>query len=598
MGKFDDNLVYRVQQANDIVEVVSEHISLVKKGREMVGVCPFHEDHRPSMYVNNVKQIFKCFACGAGGDVFKFIQMRENLTFPQAIERLAKRANIELPKRNFQSTTTSRNSIDPNRLAKANNWAADHFQKNLFDKQLGLATRKYIDERKINDESVKKWRIGLAGNSFDDMVKAAELKKIPMDLLAQAGLVVKDRTSGAYIDKFVNRLMFTITDVTGRMTAFGGRVLSGTGAKYINSPTTVLFDKSNSMYGLEQARHSIVSSGTAVVVEGYTDCIMAHQFGCENVVATLGTSFTTGHARLLRRYAQRIVLVFDSDVAGTEASNRALEICLNEHIDIKVASVPQGKDPCEFLLIAGRQGFEELAENAVDVFQFKWNRLMKNFDSDQSLVGRKRAIDEFLQAIAVSIAAGKLAAIDKGLVINRLSRIIGLTGQEINAELTKKLRSAKPAQSRHVENQKVTSRNLDDGFVAAQREILEILLNKSVLFETIKEKITLDVFTEPILREIAEIVFETINAKAEISVTDVLAKTESVEAGNLIVELAQRGEEKANFTARLAGTMKTIERYQGQKKISEMKAGEDKTQLLEYLSENAKKQNPHSVGLI
>ena len=316
-GIFDQNIIYRVQQANDIVEVIGEHISLVKKGREMVGLCPFHQDHRPSLYVNPTKQIFKCFACGAGGDVLKFIQLRENLTFPQAIERLADRANVKLPERKKQTKAAARHSIDPNRLAKINCWVANYFQQNLHS-QKGKSARDYLADRKITAESIKKWQIGLALPG-DDLHKKAGAENIPIDLLKAAGFI-----TAANRDKFVNRLMFTIADVTGRIIGFGGRTLDGAGAKDINSPTTALFDKSNCLFGLQQARHHIVETATAVIVEGYTDCIMADQFGCCNVVATLGTSFTSGHAGIIRRYAPKIVLLFDGDIAGFGIWKRAL----------------------------------------------------------------------------------------------------------------------------------------------------------------------------------------------------------------------------------------------------------------------------------
>ncbi|MHC4700642.1 MAG: DNA primase, partial [Planctomycetota bacterium] len=312
---FDNSVVLQVQQANDIVEVIGEHVSLKKKGREMVGLCPFHADHRPSMNVSALKQIFKCFACGAGGDVFKFVQMRENLTFPQAIERLAERAGIRLEPRkkarvkrqeveDLEVQAEPVEDVDPNRLARANAWAAEQFRKNLSDEKMGEYARDYVAQRQIDAESVEKWKIGLATESPDDLARAAMAIKAPMKLMEQAGLVV-----GQNRDKFVNRLMFTITDVTGRVIGFGGRTLDDNGAKYMNSPTTVLFDKSNCLYGIEQARHEIVSTGTVGVVEGYTDVIMAHQFGCTNVVATLGTSFTAGHARILQRYGRKVVLI-------------------------------------------------------------------------------------------------------------------------------------------------------------------------------------------------------------------------------------------------------------------------------------------------
>ena len=601
---FDNSTVVQVQQANDIVDVITEHVSLKKKGREMVGLCPFHDDHRPSMNVNSAKQIFKCFACGAGGDVFKFVQMRENLTFPQAIERLAERAGIKLrPARVAKGRPQEQPpDVDPNRLAKVNAWAAQHFAKNLHDEKKGKSTRDYIAQRQITPESVKKWQLGLAVDSPDDLIRAAKARNVPMKLLEQAGLVTAQNQ-----DKFINRLMFPITDVTGRVIGFGGRTLEKEGAKYINSPTTVLFDKSNSLYGLEQARHQIVSTGTAVVVEGYTDCIMAHQLGCANVVATLGTSFTAGHGRIMRRYAKKAVLIFDGDTAGIEAANRALDVCLSQRIDIKLASVPEGKDPCDFLLAAGRERFKQLADEAVDVFQFKWNRLTESFGSDDTLAGRKSAIEEFLQTIAASLWAGKLPPLDRGLVVNRLSKIIGLDTKELNAELSRRVGRVARAASYGTENQKAQSIDFGRGlFATAQREVLEVLLGSRLagapdepeLFETAKQKITAELFDVPILRQTAAILFEALDAEPKPSLAEMLARAESVELGECLVQLAQAGEEKGNFRARLTGALDAIQRCQAQRQKSRIKDVEDQRQFLRRVHENTGKENPHNVGMV
>ena len=599
-GMFDNSIVIEVQQANDIVDLISEHVSLKKKGQEMVGLCPFHDDHRPSMNVNPVKQIFKCFACGAGGDVFKFVQMRENLSFPQAIERLAERAGIKLrkrqrPVRNGVGIENQKEEIDPNRLVRANAWAAKYFHKNLQDDKKGKSARDYLAQRQISSESVKKWQLGLAVNSQNDLINAAKTAKVPLKLLEQAGL-----TLGQSQDKFVDRLMFTITDVTGRVIGFGGRTLNETGAKYINSPTTVLFDKSNSLYGLEQARHEIVSSGTAVVVEGYTDVIMAHQFGCGNVVATLGTSLTAGHGRILRRYAKKVVLIFDSDVAGIEAANRALDVCLAQRIDIRIASVPEGKDPCEFMLSAGKERFEQLIDEAVDVFQFKWDRLKDKFSSEDTLAGKRLAIEEYLQTIATGLNAGNVPAIDLGLRVNQISKIIGLDAKMINIELNKRLRQAQRAEgyNRQDRNGPV---NIDYGqglFAAAQREVLEVLLNEPELFDVASEKITAGVFDVPILRQVADILFERLQTDVNTTLREVLAGAESVELGNCLMELAQAGDEKGNFQARLNGALDTIERYRAQKRNDRIKTVDDQRDYLRGISENTGKENPHSVGMI
>jgi DNA primase len=602
-GTFNQAII-QIQQANDIVDIISEHVSLKRKGREMVGLCPFHDDHRPSLNVNPAKQIFKCFACGAGGDVFKFIQMRENLSFSQAIQRLAERAGIKIDLRPLTKSQIAQqpSDADPNKLAKVNDWAAKHFQQNLHDPNKGKNARDYLATRQITSESIKNWQLGLAIDCPDDLLSAAKTKNIPIKLLEQAGLLAgtnQDKSTSRPADKFVNRLMFPISDVTGRIIGFGGRTLDESGAKYINSPTTVLFDKSNCLYGLDHAHHQIASTETAVVVEGYTDCIMAHQFGTTGVVATLGTSFTAGHARILKRYAKKVVLIFDSDAAGLEAANRALEVCLSQRIDIKLASVPQGKDPCDFLLAAGKDRFQQLVDNGVDVFQFKWSRLLQTFSSDDTLAGKKAAIEEFLQTVATAVWAGKLPAIDRGLIVNRLSKIIGLDTKEVSVELSKRLARIAKTASYNAKEQKAQAVDWGQGLSAtAQREILEVLLNEPKLFETVKEKITPDLFDVPLLKQTADVLFEALNADSNASLAQILAKTESVELGNCIVELAQAGEEKGSFNQRLNDALDVLNRYQAQKKKNQLKTIKDQTQFLRCVYENTGKQNPHNVGMV
>jgi DNA primase len=601
-GMFDNSMVLQVQQANDIIDVIGEHVSLKKKGREMVGLCPFHDDHRPSMNVNPVKQIFKCFACGAGGDVFKFIQMRENLTFPQAIERLAERAGIKLerrqmPRRNRNGAETTESQhiedVDPNRLAKANAWAAQYFQHKLHDDKMGKFARDYLAERQISPESINKWQLGLAIDSPDGLLREAKARKASLKLLEQAGLLV-----GQNQDKFVNRLMFTITDVTGRVIGFGGRTLDDNGAKYLNSPTTVLFDKSNSLYGLEQARHEIVSTGTAVVVEGYTDCIMAHQFGCCNVVASLGTSFTTGHGRILKRYARKVILIFDNDVAGIEAANRALDVCLAQRIDIKLATVPEGKDPCDFLLVAGKEGFEQLIADAVDVFQFKWDRLREKFASEDTLAGKNSAIDEYLQAIATSMQSGKIHDIDLGIRVKQISKVIGLDDRQINTELNKRIRRARRATNHQNQGKKTSGLDYGEGsFAVAQRDVLEVLLNEPKLYETVKQQISVDIFDVPILRQVATILFETLDHDINAPLNEIMACAESVELGNCIMELESVGQKKGNFESSLAGALRVIEQHKAQKQNADIRKIENSTEYLRKKYQNTGKKQD-IIGMV
>jgi DNA primase len=593
MPIFDTTLISRIQQANDIVDVIGEHLSLKRKGREMIGLCPFHEDHRPSFNVNPTKQIFKCFACGAGGDVVKFIQMRENLSFPQALHRLADRAGIKvepLRPKTSDARPQTQYDADPNDIARANAWAAKYFAANLAHPEKGKDARKYVTERQLSDESVKGWQIGLALGADSDLVSAARLKKIPDRLLLAAGLVVG--TGSSLSDKFVNRLMFTIADVTGRIIAFGGRTLTGEGAKYINSPTTALFDKSNALFGLDHARHQMVSSDVGVVVEGYTDCIMAHKFGVSNVVATLGTSFTAGHARILRRYAKKVVLLFDSDTAGLEAANRALGVALSSRIDIGIASVPQGKDPCDFLLAQGKELFAKLIENATDVFEFKWSRLISSLGTQPTIAGKKQAIDEYLDAIAAAIGAGNLSPIERGLIVNNLSRIMSLDSKEIHNELNRRISRVRTASSYTGQaGNSDAPLDLGEGLAAnAQREILEVLLAHPSMYDDVKGKISPENFNIPALGLIAQAVFRTLDEQPRAAVSVMCSAVEDPRIAGLMTSLEYDGAEKGNFSKRLTDAMAVLEQIEQQKN----KAADGKQNLIS----DAGKQNRRNMGMI
>ncbi len=592
-GVYEQSDVDRIRQANDVVDVVGEYVSLTRRGSEWVGICPFHEDHRPSMTVTEVKQIFKCFACGAGGDVFKFVQMHEHLTFPQAIERLAQRAGITLERlERGPRPDRDENETDPVLLARVNDWACRYFELNLSDEKRGAMTRAYLQDRQISAESAKTWRMGLALPLDAHLIKAAEQRNIPRKDLEAAGLI----TSRGQ-DKFVNRLMFSITDVQGRVIGFGGRTLGEDRAKYVNSPTTRLFNKSDCLYGLDQARHAIVKNHTAVVVEGYTDCIMAHQLGCSNVVATLGTSLTNGHGRLLRRYATTVVLIFDGDTAGAEAANRALDVCLKHRIDIKVASVPHNMDPCEYLLGHGADGFRALVAGARDVLEFKWDRLQQQFQANTTLSGQKSALEEFLQTVALALSSGSVSVLDRGIVVNRISSMLGMDRRHIDGELNRRLHKATASSVRGEPAEAPTDAGQSVRAVA-QQEILEVLLNEPKLFELIREEISVASFDVPIQREVAGVLFELLGASDRVTGADVLARIDSVEVARCVTEWMDVGERKGNYRSRLHGALQALNR---KKRFAlEEVAATDKESLTTLLNatERAGVQHGHNLGMI
>ena len=596
---FDNSVITQIQQATDIVDVVSEHLNLVKKGKEFVGICPFHQDHRPSMYVNPTKQIFKCFACGAGGDVFKFIQLRESLTFPQAVERLAERAGIKL-----QTVSRSRagsgggsdRGLDPKYLSKLNNWTLEQFKSCFNDEHKGGIARKYVSNRQISAESVSQWQIGYADDSWDGLINAARSKKIPDAAMIAAGLAVSRQTGGCY-DKFRNRLMFPICDATGRVIGFGGRTLGDDPAKYMNSPATALFDKSKCLYGLDKARHGIVSSGTVVVVEGYTDVIMCHQFGCANVVATLGTSLTQEHARMLRRYAKKIILVFDNDVAGVEAANRAIEVCISQHVDIKIAFVEQGKDPCDFLLAEGADAFRRILDSAIDVMEFKWQRLQDGLAKGDNLADKKEAIEEYFRVVAAAMNSQAIDPVSKSLMKTKLQQITGISASDVDRQLRRLMGRT---ESYAVKDQKVVSAASSQGLASkAHEELLEVLLNEPGLSEKVGRYIGVDDFESNEFKEIYLAVTGSHESNEKADIVDVLQRIESVEGGRLAVKLAQEGESKGHYQQRLDDALEILETEKELRHkdmlTKQLKSDDDAS--LSKLTEVLKKGNPRNRGM-
>ncbi len=594
--KFDNSLIYKVQQSNDIVEVISEHLRLDRKGKEFVGICPFHEDHKPSMYVNPDKQIFKCFACGVGGDVIKFIQMRENLSFPEAIESLAKRAGINFEPVNTKNDSSPNNKIDPKILANINLFAAKFFRSNLQDPK-GQYAIDYLKSRNINEQSIKIWGLGLAVDSWDDLTTAAAKSNITEKQLIEAGLAVQRPQSNGSYDKFRNRLMFPIIDSANKVIGFGGRTLADDPAKYMNSPTTELFDKSKCLYGLNNARHEIVKTSTAVVVEGYTDVIMAHQHGCKNVVATLGTSLTEGHARLLRRFARKIVLLFDSDIAGTEAANRALEVCLRQKIDVKITSVPAGKDPCDFILSNGPEAFNQLIESAVDVMDYKWQRTGLILDKSDNLADRKQVIEDYISSIAAAIQGRNIDIITTGQIIYRLQKITGIEERQLRKYFAAKA-TVKNSHLDIKQNESVKVRNVGPTYIyKAQQHIIEILFASPGLFQSYKDRLKPELFIDSELKEILELIIEVFNETTARNLLQKLAsRIESPKISSMLVEMENNGHFYDNREQVLKESVHVLEDFSKDTGLLGGKNLQDGDLI--KLMENASKPDMRKTGIV
>lgn len=554
-------LTRQIREAVDIVDLVGSYLPLRRAGANFKGLCPFHEEKTPSFNVHPAKQIFKCFGCGAGGDVFTFVQMKENVEFLEARRMLAERAGISLE----QEVRRPGGGASKSELAQVNRWAQEFFRGN-HKSTIGEKAREYVVKRGITAESAEVFGIGLAVDSFDALIRQANKSQINLDLLHKAGLI-KESSRGGFYDTFRNRLMFPIRDVTGRIVGFGGRTLGDDPAKYLNSPATALFDKSNQLFGLDLAREDIAKAGRVIVVEGYTDCMMAHQFGFGETVATLGTAMTESHARLLRRYTDRVILLFDSDEAGRRATDRAISVSLSSGLDVLLARVPKGKDPCDYLLSEGKTGFESVLKAGIEALEFKWQQMVNEYDASTSGPNRRRAVEAYLQELASWVARGAVDPIAKGLLLNQLSKILSLPAEDLHRQLLKmNARSGAYRSRSSVANAPISEHgSAGHGHGAqeeAMRQIMEVLLNEPEHYPAVSAHFVPSAIRDPSLGVVAEKMVAMFESGRDFQVDDLISRLESVAYGRLVTDLQLRGECRGECAAAIEGAVACLKSYE------------------------------------
>ena len=392
--KFSQTTIEQVRNANDIVDVISQYLTLKKSGKRFVGLCPFHQDSAPSFSVDPDKQLFHCFGCKRGGSVFNFIMEIEKLSFPETVKFLADRAGIRLDDspRNLQLEK------EKETLYFVNRWAANYFYKNLFS-PAGKAGLDYIQSRGISPEMIKKFGLGYSLPQWDGLIKLAQKDQISIDSLFKAGLVIR-KDYGGYYDRFRGRFMIPIIDLSKKVLGFGGRIISDAPdqPKYINSPETSIYHKGYVLFGLYQSRSEIQKLDQVIFVEGYTDLISLFQNGIQNVVATSGTALTPNQVQLIKRYTQNVIMLFDADSAGSAAAVRGAEIFLDEGIDVSIVTLPPKLDPDNFIQTHGADQFRDLIRQATSLTQFKINLLVQQYDRETSQ-GIQKIISELLSSV-------------------------------------------------------------------------------------------------------------------------------------------------------------------------------------------------------
>jgi DNA primase len=571
MTRFSEQFIHQVQQATDIVDLVSQYVTLKHSGKEFKGLCPFHDDHSPSMSVSPAKQIFYCFVCQAGGSVFQFVHLYDKLSFPEAVKALAQRAGIPIPQ--DTDAPTGPEDLSKAELTKLTAFAAKFFRGQL-DSPAGRGAMDYATKRGLTPASIDRFSLGFAPDTWDALLTAATRARFSQRQLLAAGLVAQKDGSDRCYDRFRNRLMFPIYDVSGQITAFGGRALAADErAKYLNSPETTIFDKSSTLYGLNWSRQGISTSGQAVVVEGYMDAVMPLQAGLDNVVATLGTALTDRHVRLLSRYAKEVVLIFDADAAGQMASERALEIFLAQRLHVRVATIPAGKDPCDYVLSHGPDAMKQLIAAAPDALEFFWRRRQEQLQAaGANLADRRRIIEEFLTMVATSSTYGAIDEIRRGQLSQHIAHVLNLPTAELQQQmhrLSRRLDRPPTATARTDAPSGAGAAPLAPtaafdpqagGEVRAQRQLLEVLLNRPDLFDTAAQEVAPGDFTDPQMGHIAHCLWASASAGRG-ALDDLLAMEQLAAHASLLAQLALAGQErgkKGSYEDTLSGAVAVL----------------------------------------
>ena len=505
MWRYSDELLDEIKSKNDIVDIVSQYVVLKRSGRNFFGLCPFHKEKSPSFSVSPERQIFHCFGCGVGGNIYTFLMKIEGIGFKDAIEQLAERANIQLPR--IENPEEDRKEELKAKIYKINQFTADFYHKNLY-KPTAQNAQEYVKKRKLTQNTLETFKIGFSGK-FDELYKSLKLQGFGEKEILESRLVIKN-DRGQFIDMYRNRLMIPICDIRGRVIAFGGRVLDDSKPKYINSPENVVYSKGRHLFGLNVAKKDC--SKKLLIVEGYMDAISLYQRGITNVVAALGTALTEQQGWLLRKSTEQVILGFDADGAGQTAVARSMEILQKMGCDMRVLQIEGAKDPDEFVLKFGEGRFKLAIDNAISLIEFK----VKNLSKDINLNNTSDKI-KFLNEIA-KILAKVDNTMEREIYIDKIANNYQISKEAIYAEVNKliytssktdNLLQSKTIKSQVVKKIEKEEKDVDVDLKRREDTIIALLLDSNnKTFQKIKEKIKPEDFKDETNKKIAIKLYE------------------------------------------------------------------------------------------
>ena len=588
----------QIRAASDIVDIIGAYVPLKKNGANFTALCPFHKEKSPSFNVNPHKQIFHCFGCHKGGDVFTFVKDYENIGFMDAVRRLAERAKIPLEFENTPGAQESRHLKD--QLLDIHEQLTTRWQNCLANEAAGQLARDYLAKRGVSTEAIKLFRIGAAPELWDDTVNWAKSKNFPLETVEQAGLIIKKEETGRHYDRFRGRLMFPICDEQGRVVGFSGRVLSGDEktAKYVNSPETPIFTKSKIFFGLDKSKRAILDAGFAIICEGQLDLIACFTNGVQNIVAPQGTAFTESHARIIKRYANEVVLCFDSDNAGQNAIVRSLDHLLASGLAVRVAVVPSPHDPDSFIKANGGAAFNELIKNAAGFFDYYLNRLCatNEINSDKGRLVILKSMAESVHKTGNSVLVDTYA--------QKTALRLGVPPESVRAEFKKNPAPHNAPRAREEESFESTEPEVEIAPPSLiELHLLKLLLLHDELVANALPNLDVNWILHPHIRQIVDLRFAAQEHETWHNLAEFLDSCESAEQRNFITEAVAEDRKIPNPETQLADmTLKLRNQFLDRQigaltqKISQPQIGDEEkvTLLREQMQLKEQKRAPLS----
>ena len=571
--RFSSDLLEEIRNRCDIVDIISDYVHLKPAGKGFKGLCPFHGEKTPSFMVSPEKQLFHCFGCGEGGNVFNFLMKYEKISFFEAVKMLAKKSGVSLPVNEEKENILNKQK---EKLYKLNNLAANYYRESLLKTNQGKKIINYLKKRGINDTSVEKYKLGYAPPDWDALTNFLKKKGYSYEELIKARIINKSKIEGKYIDYFRDRIIFPIFNLAGRVIGFGGRVLDGSLPKYINSPETLVYNKGSNLYSLNFAKEDIRKKDFLIIVEGYTDVLITQQNGFNNVAASLGTALTNKQIDLIKRFTDTVLIAYDADSAGNMATLRSLDLLVKAGLDVKVIDLPQGYDPADFLIKKGETAFQNLIDRSLSLIDYKLKLLYSKY-SIKTIEGKVKVVKGILPTLSVMGDEDEVRAQTK-----KISEELKLSDEAIRIDLIKYKKGLREFIPSFI------NPDSEPGNIKAEKILIGCMLENEEITQDILKRLKAEDFSVLLHRQIVEAIEKNLKDAKMIDSQKVMDCLNNDEAAKLISKILI--EETITFNEKIiSGYVDTINNF----KLAQKRKNLEKRPKI--LDEKIKKSGPGKI---